>query len=208
MLEGQLPDRFVGRVGVADAGIAHRKDGFFGLGQGEMSFAAVHLCQFLERAKTDDFCQGVLRRHAGQSWNEDAQSTVGAHQVGRGREADQALEILQQRRQEVGVDDVGQVVHVYIQRMDINEELDDLREKLRETQDRVFALELELHALAEVLHETKAIPIGLFEMKLHQSIREIHGKYPDEFPETVRWMIVLRDYCEELRRREPNSRVE
>ncbi|MBX9831967.1 MAG: hypothetical protein K2X78_02860 [Burkholderiaceae bacterium] len=87
--------------------------------------------------------------------------------------------------------------------MNLDEELDYLREKLRDTQDRVMALEGEMRVLAACLHEGKALPFGLFEMRLHQAIQELHGGHPDEFPEVVRSMIVLRDFCEALRKNEP-----
>ena len=90
-------------------------------------------------------------------------------------------------------------------RMDLYEELDYLREKLRDTQDRVMALEGELRVLAACLHEANALPLGLLEMRLHQAIQELHGRHPDDFPEVVRSMIVLRDFCEGLRKNEPSQ---
>lgn len=88
--------------------------------------------------------------------------------------------------------------------MTVEEELNYLRDCLRSTQDRVMALEAEVRVLAACLHEAKAMPLGLVEMRLHQAIQELHGRHPDEFPETVRNLIVLRDFCEGLRKNEPN----
>ncbi len=85
------------------------------------------------------------------------------------------------------------------------DELQALRDQLKSTQDRVMALESELRVLAACFHEAQALPEGLLEMRLHQAVRDLHGQYPDEFPEVVRNLMVLRDFCEDLRKREPSQ---
>lgn len=87
--------------------------------------------------------------------------------------------------------------------MNQNGELEYLRDKLRDTQDRVMALEAEVRVLVAALHDEKVLPLGLLERRLHQAIQELHGGQPDEFPETVRSLILLRDFCEGLRKNEP-----
>ena len=88
-------------------------------------------------------------------------------------------------------------------RMNQDEELEYLRARLRDTQDRVMALEAEVRVLVAALHEEKVLPLMLFETRLHKAIQELHGGHPDEFPEVVRSMILLRDFCEALRKNAP-----
>ena len=60
-----------------------------------------------------------------------------------------------------------------------------------------------VRVLVAALHDEKVLPLGLLERRLHQAIQELHGGQPDEFPETVRSLILLRDFCEGLRKNEP-----
>lgn len=83
----------------------------------------------------------------------------------------------------------------------MQDELDELREALRDTQDRLMAAEGLLRVLMYCLHETQAVPAGKMILSLQQAIRALHSyQQGEEFPRAVRELIAFRDYLESVER--------